>query len=91
MKVRTHIYVSGNVQAVYFRLNTSNKAKEMNITGWIKNLCDGRVEAIFEGENDAVERIIQWCRKGPVHASVENVEIIPEKYIGEFGEFTINK
>jgi len=88
-KTRVHIFASGRVQGVYFRKSTKKKAKKLNIYGWVRNLSDGRVEAIFEGEENMVEQIIDWCKKGSVFAKVEDLEIIKEGYKGEFSGFEI--
>ncbi len=88
-KIRTHVFVSGRVQGVYFRKSTKKKAKKLNVFGWVRNLSDGRVEAIFEGEENMVEQIIDWCKKGPVFAKVEDMEAIKEEYKGEFSGFEV--
>ena len=88
-KVRVHLIISGFVQGVFFRSNTQEKAKEIGVFGWIRNLGDGRVEAVFEGEKERVERIIEWAKRGPERSRVENVEIKWEEYKGEFEDFEI--
>lgn len=72
---KVKILVSGRVQGVYFRLFTQNKAKHFNIKGSAKNLPDGRVEIIAEAEDTVIEKFIKWCRKGPITARVDHVEI----------------
>jgi len=89
MKIRAHIYVSGKVQGVFFRSSTRDKAKELAISGWVRNLDDGRVEAVFEGEKGNVEIIVDWAGKGPEYARVEKVENVTEKYTGEFSGFVV--
>jgi len=59
------------------------------VKGWVRNCPDGRVEAVFEGDKESVERIIQWCRRGPSEAEVENVRVEWEDYTGEFETFSI--
>ena len=81
--------VSGRVQGVFFRQNTLKKAEELGVLGWIKNLPDGRVEAVFEGEKEKVERMVDWEKKGPVSALVEKVEIDWQDYRGEFKSFQL--
>lgn len=76
---RAHVWVSGSVQGVFFRDSTRQKARELSLTGWVKNLPDGRVEAVFEGDTADVREMVRWCESGPSHAEVENVE-------AEFGE-----
>jgi acylphosphatase len=89
MKVRYHIFVSGRVQGVFFRQNTLEKAKAFGLKGWVRNTQDGGVEAIFEGEKEKVEKILEWVKLGPPLARVENVEIRFEDFKGEFDDFEI--
>ncbi len=88
-KVRAHIFVEGRVQGIFFRENTRQKAMELGITGWVKNLPDGRVEAVFEGEKENVEKMLAWAKKGPPLAKVENTEIEWQKPQNEFPDFEI--
>ncbi len=71
---RAHVYISGNVQGVFFRDSTRQKAGELGLNGWVKNTPDGRVEALFEGPADAIREMIDWCKEGPSQATVEDVE-----------------
>ena len=71
---RAHVRISGQVQGVFFRDSTREKAQKLNLRGWVKNLPDGRVEALFEGPTEKVREMIAWCEEGPRHASVENVD-----------------
>lgn len=64
MKKRAHVYVSGRVQGVFFRATTRDEARSRGITGWVKNLPDGRVEAVFEGEEKKVQEMIDFCHEG---------------------------
>ena len=89
MNVRKYVLVSGKVQGVFFRSSIRKKAQELGLTGWVKNLDDGRVEAVLEGDEGKVEKMVQWCRKGPAYAVVEDVQVISEKYTGEFGGFEV--
>jgi uncharacterized Zn finger protein len=89
MNIRVHIFVSGKVQGVFFRSSTRDKAKHLGLTGWVRNLEDGRVEAVLEGEKESIENMVDWARKGPELALVQDVEVIPEKYSGEFTEFEV--
>ena len=75
MTRRVKILVSGRVQGVYFRMFTHNKAKQYGVKGHARNLPDGRVEIIAEADNSSIEKLIQWCHKGPVTARVDDVEI----------------
>ena len=86
---RVHIFVSGRVQGVFFRRSIKNKAVKLGLTGWVKNLADGRVEAVFEGDKDKIEEIIMWAKRGSFLAKVENLEVIRENYDGEFQSFKI--
>lgn len=89
MIVRVHVYISGRVQGVFFRAHTRDKARSLGLKGWVKNLWDGRVEAIFEGEEEKVEEMIKWCHKGPRFSRVDNVEVKFEKPSGEFSGFEV--
>lgn len=88
-KVRAHIFVSGRVQGIFFRENTKRKARSLGVTGWVKNLADGRVEAIFEGDKAQVEEMINWAKKGPPGAVVNHLDLIWEEHRGEFENFEI--
>jgi acylphosphatase len=71
---RAHVYVSGQVQGVFFRESARERAERLGLAGWVKNLPDGRVEALFEGEPEKVREMIRWCEEGPPHATVEEVD-----------------
>ena len=88
-KVRAHVFVSGRVQGVFFRTETQDEALRQNVTGWAHNLPDGRVEAVFEGEKESVDRLIGFCRRGPPGARVLRVDVSWEGYTGEFKGFHI--
>lgn len=87
--VRARVLVSGRVQGVYFRSETERKARKLGVKGWVRNLGDGSVEALFEGEREKVEAMIEFCRRGPPTAQVERVKVDWEPYKGEFGDFSI--
>ncbi len=87
--VRAHIYVSGLVQGVFFRASMQDVARSIGVTGWVRNLPDGRVEAVIEGEEDKVLKVIEWARRGPPLARVKDVKIEWEEYKGEFQDFYI--
>ena len=89
MKVEAHVLISGKVQGVWFRANTKEKARQLNIKGWVRNLPDGRVEAVFQGEKEMVEEMIKWCYKGPPLAEVEDVEVEWKEPEEEFEDFSI--
>jgi acylphosphatase len=88
-KVRAHIYVTGTVQGVFFRQNTKRQAQSRDVCGWIRNLSDGRVEAVFEGEEASVKEVIDYCRQGPSFAKVEHVEVFFETCTDDFSDFKI--
>jgi len=89
LMVRAHVFVSGRVQGVFFRSETQDEALRLGLTGWVRNLPDRRVEAVFEGEKDPVDRMIEFCRRGPPGARVTKVEMTWENYTGEFRSFRI--
>ncbi|MGQ9565845.1 MAG: acylphosphatase [Candidatus Bathyarchaeales archaeon] len=89
MKTRAHVFISGRVQGVFFRDETRRQAIKHKVTGWVRNKSDGRVEAVFEGEQEDVEKLVEFCRKGPSYAKVTNVEVTPEMFVGEFKDFRI--
>jgi len=73
--IRAHVFVTGRVQDVWFRDSTRRRAEELGVGGWVRNLPDGRVEALFEGDASIVERAIDFVREGPKHARVDDVEV----------------
>ena len=87
VNVRVHVFVSGRVQGVFFRQNTKRQADSVGVRGWVRNLPDGRVEAVFEGEESAVKTIVDYCRHGPSAARVDNVEVKAEDFKVEFFDF----
>jgi len=88
-KARAHVKISGRVQGVFFRMETQRAAESHGVYGWVKNRHDGRVEAIFEGDADRVDRMIEWCRKGSPMSQVQKVDVNREVYSGEFAGFDI--
>ncbi|MGQ3684719.1 MAG: acylphosphatase [Candidatus Loosdrechtia sp.] len=86
---RGHISAYGKVQGVFFRSSVRDKAQTLDIRGWVRNCSDGSVEAVFEGEKDAIEKMVQWCTKGPAGAVVEKVDVQWEDYQDEFDIFSI--
>lgn len=87
--IRAHLFISGRVQGVLFRATMRQKARKLGINGFVKNVLDGRVEAVLEGEPNKAAKLIEWARKGPFLAKVENLEIKQEDYVGEFNNFNI--
>jgi acylphosphatase len=84
-RVRAHVWVDGRVQGVFFRQETARAARNGNVAGWVRNLPDGRVEAVFEGSRDAVESLVNWMGQGPPLAYVERVKTEWEDDAGETG------
>ena len=89
MKIRIHAYVDGRVQGVFFRSNTRNVARDLNLTGFVKNLSDNRVEVVAEGEENKINELIEFLRQGPESAEVRNLNLKKEKYSGKFDEFEV--
>jgi acylphosphatase len=86
---RAHLFIHGQVQGVFYRAFTRNIAVKTGLYGWVRNLYDGRVEAVFEGERRSIEQAIRECRKGPPGARVTNVEVAWEDYSEEWKGFEI--
>jgi len=82
---RVRVRVRGRVQGVFFRAEARARAESLGLAGWVRNLPDGRVEAVFEGEDDRVESMVEWCRRGPAGAGVEAVDVEREEPVGETG------
>lgn len=89
MKARAHVLVSGRVQGVFFRDHTRRWALSLGLTGWVRNLWDGRVEVVAEGEKERLEGLIARLKEGPPLARVENVSVDWEEYRSEFSDFRI--
>ena len=85
MVVRRRVVVSGEVQGVFFRDTCRRVAVGEGVGGFVRNLPDGRVEACLEGEDDAVSRVVEWCRRGPTYARVTGVEVSDEQPRGHRG------
>lgn len=86
---RVHIFVSGRVQGVFYRSNTRRKALELGLKGWVRNLRDGRVEVVAEGDEEQLGRLIEWCRRGPPMARVMGLEVRWEDPTGEYDNFEV--
>lgn len=89
MKIRSTVTVRGRVQGVAFRYHTARTASLHHLTGWVRNLPDGSVQACFEGEAGDVQAMVQWCRSGPELARVDELIEQREEYTGEFSGFDI--
>lgn len=82
---RVHVFVTGRVQGVTYRASTRETARERGVAGWVRNLDDGRVEAVFEGPPEAVDSMVEWCHEGPARANVTGVETSSEPPEGRSG------
>ena len=88
-KARAHVIISGRVQGVFFRMNTARAANRFGVYGWVRNTRDGNVEAVFEGEEDRVNTIIEWCNTGDPPARVTGVDLEWEEFTGAYSSFDI--
>ena len=86
---RVHLLVSGKVQGVFFRQALKVVAKKNNVSGWVRNLKDGRVEAILEGDNKSVNSVIEWTSIGPANSHIDDIEVINEEFKNEFSTFEV--
>jgi acylphosphatase len=89
MKARAHVFVTGRVQGVFFRSTMADLAESLDLAGWVRNLSDGRVETILEGERSHVEKVVDFCRRGPPGAHVHDLKVNWEAWQGEFSDFKI--
>jgi len=89
MKSRVHVIISGRVQGVWFRASTKDKAEQLGLNGWVRNTRDGDVEAVFEGDEEQIKKMINWCHKGPSMARVENVKVEKQPASDVFNGFSI--
>lgn len=86
---RVSVTVSGRVQGVFFRANTAEMANGLGLKGWVKNNYDGTVEAVFQGEEDIVNKAVSWCHKGPPSAMVTGLKSLEETPADDLGSFSI--
>ena len=86
---RVHVIISGKVQGVCFRAYTQDTATLLNLKGWVRNLHNGDVEAVFEGKKEDIEKMLAWCRHGPRLAKVDNVIVKEEPFSGEYDQFSV--
>ena len=89
MKTRAHVFVNGRVQGVFFRSETKYEARKHSVKGWVRNTPDNRVEAVFEGEEENVKRLVEFCKRGPPAARVTQFDVKLEPYSGNFADFEI--
>ena len=86
---RVRLLVRGRVQGVWYRASTRGEARRLGLRGWVRNLADGRVEAVAEGDDRSVTSLIAWCRRGPDGARVEAVDVTREEPTGEHHSFDV--
>jgi acylphosphatase len=84
-RTRVRVSARGRVQGVFFRAETEARAASLGLAGWVRNAADGSVEAVFEGDEERVQSILDWCRRGPSGARVEEVDVAREEPIGANG------
>jgi acylphosphatase len=84
-EARARVVVRGRVQGVFFRAETRDRARSLGLSGWVRNVADGSVEAVFEGDRDRIESMLEWCRRGPGFAEVEGLDVAWEEPRGEQG------
>jgi len=89
--IRAHVVFKGQVQGVFFRAHTKDKADELGVKGWVMNLRNGDVEAVFEGDETKVKELIEYCKSGQPHAKVNKAIVDLEDYKGEFADFEIRR
>jgi acylphosphatase len=82
---RVRVRISGRVQGVFFRAEARSRAESLGLAGWARNAADGSVEAVFEGDEARVRSMVDWCRRGPSGARVDDVEVETEEPTGETG------
>ena len=87
--IRVRLIIEGRVQGVWFRDSTRKVANSLGVTGWVRNLPDGNVEAVAEGPAEQVQKLVEWCHQGPPYAKVTNVQQFQEQWKGEFRDFEI--
>jgi acylphosphatase len=91
VKARAHAIFRGRVQGVFFRANTERKARELGLVGWVRNLADGTVEAVFEGEKQGISKAIEWCRGNQPYAKVSSVDVTWDDPTDQFTSFEVRR
>jgi acylphosphatase len=86
---RARVLISGRVQGVFYRAHTRDQARARGLQGWVRNLPDGRVAAVFEGRRDVIEDMLAWCRQGPPYAMVDDLMVDWQPYVGDVEDFKI--
>jgi acylphosphatase len=88
-QARAHVFISGLVQGVFFRASTREQAQRIGVSGWVRNLPDDRVEAVFEGTRTTVQQMVDWCHQGPPSAQVDHVDVQWEEVTGREEGFRV--
>lgn len=88
-QARVHLFISGRVQGVFYRSFTEEVALSFGLNGWVRNMPDGRVEAVFEGDKASIEQAVRACRQGPPASRVDDIDAKWEEYLGEFEAFSV--
>lgn len=91
MNKRVHVWVSGQVQGVFYRATARDRAVGLGLTGWARNLPDGRVEILAEGDPGRIAEFLDWCRSGPPRARVKDCRVIEEAPLGDYAEFQVRR
>ena len=91
MQKRVRIKISGRVQGVSYRASACDSAVSLGLTGWVRNLADGRVEILAEGNSADISAFIDWCRRGPRWARVDTLDVVDETPTGEFARFDVRR
>ena len=86
---RIHIFVTGRVQGVFFRQSTRVMAIKNHVNGWVRNLDDGRVEIVAEGETQNINNLVDWCKTGPANSRVDDFQSLEENFTDEFENFEV--
>ena len=89
--IRASVVFRGRVQGVFFRANAKSKADELGVKGWVMNTLSGDVQAVFEGREEKVKALIEYCMSGQPYARVESADVEYHEYRGEFGEFEVKR
>lgn len=89
-ETRAHLVISGRVQGVLFRDTLRRKAKRHDVVGWVRNISDGKVEAVLEGDKENITQVIAWARKGPMFANVTDITVEWQEYQGTFQDFRMH-
>ncbi len=87
--ISRHIIITGKVQGVFFRKNAKQKAEELRLSGWVKNTPDDKVELLVQGNDTDINKYIEWCKKGPPKAKVDNVYVEAKEKDNSLNEFII--